>query len=336
MQLTFLIGNGFDLNLGLNTRYRQFYDYYIKQDSKNDTIRHFKEDLSEHIEDWADLEVALGDYAEHFSLEQANDYIELLDDIQDSLANYIDDQLIDFNITDDDRKKLISDLFSPERHLNPREKEEFIAYKNRFIKQPYNVDVVSFNYTKTFEMLYEYNGTPISFPARGYQGNSYHQILKCVEHIHGLTSEDMLLGVNDQSQIKNDKLKNVREIIRAIVKTEANINAGTLRDRRTQQLINVSDIICIYGMSIGVTDKFWWETVIDRLKSSDARLIIFTRGDEIIPRRSYRAKNNKDAIIQKLLSYKRLDDNVYKNIASHIFVCINSKMFSLSSLAKTA
>ena len=110
MQLTFLIGNGFDLNLGLNTRYRQFYDYYIKQDSKNDTIRHFKEDLSEHIEDWADLEVALGDYAEHFALDRAYDYIELLDDVQDALADYIDDQLIDFTITDDDRKKLITDL----------------------------------------------------------------------------------------------------------------------------------------------------------------------------------------------------------------------------------
>ena len=146
----------------------------------------------------------------------------------------------------------------------------------------------------------------------------------------------MILGVNDSSQIKNEELKNVREITRAIVKNEANINAGTLRDRRTQQLINTSDIICVYGMSIGITDKIWWETIVDRLKSSDARLIIFTRGDEIIPRRSYRAKNNKDAIIQKLLSYKNLDDNVYKNIASHIFVCINTKMFSLTSLAKIA
>lgn len=336
MQLTFLIGNGFDLNLGLNTRYRQFYDYYIKLDSKNDTIRHFKEDLSEHIEDWADLEIAIGDYAENFSLDTAYDYIELLDDVQDALADYIDDQLIDFTITDDDRKKLITDLLSPERYLNLREKEEFIVYKNRFIKQSYNVNIISFNYTKTFEMLYEYNGTPISFPARGYQGNSYNQILKSVEHIHGLTSKDMILGVNDQSQIKNDELKNVKEIIRAIVKTEANINAGTLRDERTQQLINTSDIICIYGMSIGLTDKVWWETIVNRLKSSDARVIIFTKGDEIIARRSYRAKNNKDAIIQKLLSYKKLDENFYNNIASHIFVCINSKMFSLSSLAKTA
>lgn len=336
MQLTFLIGNGFDLNLGLNTRYHQFYEYYIKQESKNETIRHFKKNLSEHIEDWADLEVVLGDYAEHFSLEQANDYIELLDDIQDLLANYIDDQYIDFNTTDEDRKKLISDLFSPEKYLNPREKEEFNEYKKRYLAQHYNVDVVSFNYTKTFESLYEYTGTSMTLSTRSYNGSSYSQILKSVEHIHGLTDSDMILGVNDSAQIKNEELKNVQEVTRAIVKTEANINAGTLRDRITQQLINNSDIICIYGMSIGITDKIWWETIVNRLKSSEARLIIFTHGDEIIPRRSYRAKNNKNAIIQKLLSYKKLDENVYKSVASHIFVCINSKMFGLSSLAKTA
>ena len=320
--------------IGLNTRYRQFYDYYIKQDSKCEIIRQFKEDLSEHIEDWADLEIALGNYAEHFSPEQVNDYIELLDDVQDALANYIDDQLIDFNVSDEDRKKLITDLFSPERYLNPREKEGFDEYKKLFLSHSYNADVISFNYTKTFEKLYDYTGTSVTLNTRSYNRSSYSQILKSVEHIHGLTNSDMILGVNDSSQIKNDALKNIQEVHRALVKTEANINAGTLRDRRAQKLINTSDILCIYGMSIGATDKIWWETIINHLNGSAARLIIFSKGDEIIARRSYRARSIKDSIIQKLLSYKKLDENVYKNIASRIFVCINSKMFSLSSIAK--
>ena len=29
MEIAYLIGNGFDLNLGLKTRYDDFYDYYI-------------------------------------------------------------------------------------------------------------------------------------------------------------------------------------------------------------------------------------------------------------------------------------------------------------------
>lgn len=35
MNITFLIGNGFDLNLKLNTQYSDFYKYYIKNDPKD-------------------------------------------------------------------------------------------------------------------------------------------------------------------------------------------------------------------------------------------------------------------------------------------------------------
>lgn len=45
MNITYLIGNGFDLNLGLKTRYRDFYDYYVKQPSNDDLIKKFKNDL---------------------------------------------------------------------------------------------------------------------------------------------------------------------------------------------------------------------------------------------------------------------------------------------------
>ena len=35
MNITFLIGNGFDLNLNLNTRYSDFYKYYIENDPQD-------------------------------------------------------------------------------------------------------------------------------------------------------------------------------------------------------------------------------------------------------------------------------------------------------------
>ena len=36
MNITYLIGNGFDLNLGLRTRYTDFYDYYLNN-TESDT-----------------------------------------------------------------------------------------------------------------------------------------------------------------------------------------------------------------------------------------------------------------------------------------------------------
>ncbi|SUM53556.1 Uncharacterised protein [Staphylococcus epidermidis] len=38
MEITFFIGNGFDLSLGLETRYKDFYDYLTAVDEKNNTL----------------------------------------------------------------------------------------------------------------------------------------------------------------------------------------------------------------------------------------------------------------------------------------------------------
>ena len=92
MKFVFLIGNGFDLNLNLKTRYRNFYDRYISLPSKNSTIKKFKEVLSDNLDNWADLELELGKYANNFGIENENDFVELLYDIQDSLAEYLDEQ----------------------------------------------------------------------------------------------------------------------------------------------------------------------------------------------------------------------------------------------------
>ena len=49
MNVTFLIGNGFDINLGLDTRYSDFYPYFIKNASSDNMIRNW---ISKDIELW--------------------------------------------------------------------------------------------------------------------------------------------------------------------------------------------------------------------------------------------------------------------------------------------
>ena len=63
MYITFLIGNGFDINLGLKTRYSDFYDYYKYRATKDSVIlRWMHEDDDKG--NWADLETALGEKVE--------------------------------------------------------------------------------------------------------------------------------------------------------------------------------------------------------------------------------------------------------------------------------
>jgi len=45
MNITYILGNGFDLNIGLNTHYKDFYDYYIEVSSNNKDINKLKDKI---------------------------------------------------------------------------------------------------------------------------------------------------------------------------------------------------------------------------------------------------------------------------------------------------
>ena len=68
MVITHIIGNGFDINQGLKTSYKDFYrDYYLKQDSSESVIDELKSAISGDIENWSDLELAIGKYTAHIA-----------------------------------------------------------------------------------------------------------------------------------------------------------------------------------------------------------------------------------------------------------------------------
>ena len=67
MNITFMIGNGFDLHLGMKTRFTDMYEGYIQSPSEDIVIQRFKEDLKEsageRYEKWSDFEIAMAAHA---------------------------------------------------------------------------------------------------------------------------------------------------------------------------------------------------------------------------------------------------------------------------------
>ena len=329
MKFVFLIGNGFDLNLNLKTRYRNFYDRYISLPSKNSTIKKFKEVLSDNLDNWADLELELGKYANNFGIENENDFVELLYDIQDSLADYLDEQDSNFTVTDEDKKKAINDLIEFEKYLTAREFSEYDVFKKPNQGSHFDVKVITFNYTQTYEKIYGWNGRTLDLGNRRIGNSSYGTVMSLFEHIHGTTYSNMILGVNDISQIENEDLRNSIVTRRALIKTEMNANAGTMRDDRCIKAIEEADVICIYGMSLGDTDRFWWDKVGLRIAKSNARLFIFSKVGEFPRRREYMASNKKDEIRELFVSHLDFDKPSKEKIKRQTFVCLNSNMFKV-------
>ncbi len=94
MNIVYLIGNGFDLNLGLKTSYSKFYEWYINfyDDRKGNVVSfiNWVEKEKCHNDLWSCMELALGKYT---SLLKGSDIvqecIDLHDNIVEGLSMYI-------------------------------------------------------------------------------------------------------------------------------------------------------------------------------------------------------------------------------------------------------
>lgn len=101
MNTTFLIGNGFDICLGLDTRYYDFYTKHylmLPKDNLLDYLKTFREEIQQYVLDetgkedvrgidWSDLEKALGQYSS--KLEDPTEYINIVVDVNRELRAYI-------------------------------------------------------------------------------------------------------------------------------------------------------------------------------------------------------------------------------------------------------
>lgn len=97
MNITFMIGNGFDLNCGVKCRFKDAYSVYCETPSENILVASFKQEIDENIEDWGDFEVAM---ANHFStFDSEEDFIYCLRDFKKFLVEYLENEEKNFKST---------------------------------------------------------------------------------------------------------------------------------------------------------------------------------------------------------------------------------------------
>lgn len=84
------------------------------------------------------------------------------------------------------------------------------------------------------------------------------------------------------------------QLLRKVVKPLNNQTAKHLVDNECKICIQNSDIICIYGMSLGETDQTWWKHIGQLITDYDKKLIIFW-------------KDNSNSMIPSVFSDLRLD-----------------------------
>ena len=150
MNVLYLIGNGFDLAQGLKTRYMDFYPYYIDRSIDSPAIRKICENIGSDFNTWADLELRLGQYSAEIG---EGDFDEVYYDLSDCLREYLKREISGFFFSDDDVKKIQSDLLEPYKYLRGRDQMVITnMYGNTFGGHTHHINVISFNYTKILDL----------------------------------------------------------------------------------------------------------------------------------------------------------------------------------------
>lgn len=324
MNILHIIGNGFDLNLGLKTSYKDFYDYYNSVESTKKSIIDLKKNISSNFKNWSDLELALGQYTDE--IKTIDQFDEIFEDIGEELGKYLIIEERKFDSGKINREKFFENLVKPEIFLPLAESNQIIAHKNNFANRNWNVDIFTFNYTKVIERIV---GESKNIKIGHHIKNPFIVKLKEIEHIHGYADDRMVLGVNDTSQLKNKDFHKSIDVLEAIVKEKCNKAYGHTIDNNFKAKILNADLICIFGASLGDTDNIWWETIGERLEKTRIPVIIFTKGEEVIsPRIGYKNNRTKRKMANYFLKKTNLSQETIEKIRSKIFVAIDTEMFS--------
>lgn len=335
MNIVYLIGNGFDLRLGLPTRYEDFLEFYKKQPpyySDNDgAIQKYKNDFFREMEkqeglgrmQWKDLEIALGEFTSNCGID-IDGFCDFYVDMNSALKIYLS-SCNDIKPTQEEMDKMREDITYPYLGLNKKEQK---SLGDRIIDRHWYVDVITFNYTSSFEALCE-DALMIDEAYYPTERNSgYPIVYRGVKHVHGMLKDDdnILLGVDNPDQITNGLFKEEEDVTNLLIKPQSNGVCGTMVDDDCQRLIAEADLICLFGVSLGPTDQMWWTAVRERYLSNPDVILLYFHYDPS-PKQTLQADGRpKRKARQHLIDALGLE-GAQKAYEERIFVTINSNMF---------
>jgi hypothetical protein len=334
MDVAILVGNGFDLNLGLATSFRSFYEEYSKLHN-SDLL---SKELNDCPETWGDLEIEFGKLARlvtkkediaSFKISKTIIEMKLVEYLKKEQARLIISDAATLSQEVERQIQNIADEFKP---VNRR------YYTNNLVlnsAKPINYRFVSFNYTNTLDRILS---TVTSGPS------AIHLSHRCMTspvsdrielpfHVHGTLDGDLVMGVGDRRQINSDEFRGENDLANYLVKKETNDNLATNAVAEVERIVSLSTVVILFGMSISPTDNYWWHYLAKWLAGDEARRIVVYRFDQrgISPLGSETLSRQKEITDRLLEGYEtRSGDD--SSLRTRISVVVNSNLFKFHSI----
>lgn len=159
MNITFLIGNGFDRGFGIDTGYASFLDYYLSIDSNDSDICEFKKRIEESHKSqddrWADCEVAKGEDSQNFT--DGTIFLKCWDDFFAELLEYLNMQSdrIDESGYEEYSDEVKRSLLSFDRTLGLKDGDVIRNHPSYYKQDNVYFNFICFNYTECLDKCLE-------------------------------------------------------------------------------------------------------------------------------------------------------------------------------------
>lgn len=316
--ITFILGNGFDLSLHMETSYSHIYRSYVDTPSSTNVISAFKNELRNRkpFDKWSDFEIGMAEYAE--CLANEDELIECVRDFKQHMVEHLrkeDKQLEDLVQSGFYDSQIVQEFDRSfegfYEGFTPNVKAKFEELTE---KEFWNYNVITFNYTKSLEYLHI---------AKFKQQKMF---MKPPLHIHGDLYNDVVLGVDNIEQIKNTKYNITKKGQRAFVKTFFNEQYDKKRVSDAKRMIENSSIICTYGFSLGESDQLWVKLLVDWLKEDkNHHLVVYKYDTTIYNRCLYdELMDVEDEKKDELMRHLGVDDT---NLVEQIHIPVGYDIF---------
>jgi len=320
-KILFIIGNGFDLHLGMETKYTDVYKKYVKAPSADKDIEKFKKDILDNHETWADFEMALPKYAKNVSSEAV--LIKCLRDFKTFIAEFLKEQndIVINNIGGyanyQIARVLIDSLTSFHSSLTPNSQRNI---NNLMYNANVTYDFLTFNYTTVLDALVNHSK------------NQHTLKVNSPLHIHGSLETDITMGIDNIEQFKT-LFPLSRKGRRSLIKPVYNNEYDRKRVLDAEELILQSDIICTYGFSFGESDQTWVNLLAKWLKMNpEYQLVVYDYKNQ------YRGNFNKDEMMdieddEKSEFLKRLELPATEDILNQVNIPIGANLFNFPDIS---
>lgn len=357
LRITYLVGNGFDLQAKLPTKPHDIIDDYLQTVDKEllaemlkngpdsalvQLLSVIQSTITNDYESWGDFETALGSKLPEACANAGfgpAQYAQAIEHFARHLHAYItkiNQRITAFKITPELEERFYRSAINCMRDgMRGDQCAKMQTILDAHAKDNWSICYVNFNYTTLLDrVLFAASRSNKFSHSVSFGYSSFERRLNpSALHIHGniADSHGIITGVDDASQIVVPGYRDDTEVLDTIVKPRLNMERGDLIENETLQLIAQSDIICIYGMAMGQTDATWWKAIAEWLDSDkDERILAINawgNNADILPRDNQRA--NAAALARFFNGAGVSDNDIKSRLEPRIAIARNSKVFDL-------